>query len=122
MEIDRNLFQKSKSETYVAEKFAKKPENETKLFSCDACGQTIEEKFNMKEHTNTNHVELIEVLETTKLKINEDTDLNKSVGMLKKNSKNIGYLCVHGREVQEGFEVDKNKSNFVKSKGIKLDF
>ena len=55
----------------------KKPENETKLFSCDACGQTIEEK----EHTNTNHVELIKVLETTKLKINEDTDLNKSVGM-----------------------------------------
>ena len=71
----RKLFQKSKSETYVAEKFAKKPENETKLFSCDACGQTIEEKFNMKEHTNTNHVELIEVLETTRLKINEDNDL-----------------------------------------------
>ena len=58
----RKLFQKSKNETYKAEKFAKKPENETKLFSCDACGQTIEEKFNMKEHTNTNHVELIEVL------------------------------------------------------------
>ena len=77
----RKLFQKSKNETYKAEKFAKKPENETKLFSCDACGQTIEEKFNMKEHTNANHVEIIEVLETTKLKINEDTDLNKSVGM-----------------------------------------
>ena len=44
----RKLFQKSKSETYVAEKFAKKPENKTKLFSCDACGQTIEEKFNKK--------------------------------------------------------------------------
>ena len=32
------------------------------LFLCDACGQTFEEKFNMKEHTNTNH-EFLEVQE-----------------------------------------------------------
>ena len=48
---------------------------------CEACGQTIEEKINIKEHTKTNHVELIEVLETTTLKINEDNDLYKLVGM-----------------------------------------
>ena len=45
----------------VSGKFVKKSENETKPFLCDACGQSFEEKFNMKEHTNTNHEELIEV-------------------------------------------------------------
>ena len=29
------------------------------LFLCDACGQTFKEKFNMKEHTNTNHEFLV---------------------------------------------------------------
>ena len=32
----------------------------------------FKKKFNMKEHTNTDNVEFIEVLETTRLKLNED--------------------------------------------------
>ena len=43
--------------------------------------KNLEENFNMKENTNTNHVELIEVVETTTLKVNEDNDLNNLVGM-----------------------------------------
>ena len=45
----------------VSGKFVKKSENEPKPFLCDACEQSFEEKFKMKEHTNTNHEELIEV-------------------------------------------------------------
>ena len=29
------------------------------LLPCGACGQTFEEKFNVKEHTNTNHEFLV---------------------------------------------------------------
>ena len=47
----------------VCGKFVQKSENETNPFPSDECGQTFEEKFIMKEHTNTNHVELIQVLE-----------------------------------------------------------
>ena len=52
-------YQKKK---LVSGKFVKKSENKTKPFPCDAGGQTLEEKFNMKEHKNTNHEEVIEVL------------------------------------------------------------
>ena len=48
---------------------------ETKPFTCGECGQNFEENFNMKEHMNTNYVELIEVLENMTLKINEDNNL-----------------------------------------------
>ena len=65
----------------VSGKFVNKSENETKPFPCDTCGQTFEKKLNMKEHTNTNNVEFIEVLETTRLKLNED---NISSNYLKK--------------------------------------
>ena len=50
-------------------KFDKKSENKKKTFTCDECGETFEEKFNMKEHANTNNVEFIEVLETSRLKL-----------------------------------------------------
>ena len=59
----------------ISGKFVKKSKNETKPFTCGECGQNFEENFNMKEHTNTNHVELIEVLENMTLKINEDNNL-----------------------------------------------
>ena len=59
----------------ISGKFVKKSENEIKPFTCGECGKNYEENFNMKEHTNKNHVELIEVLENMTLKINEDNKL-----------------------------------------------
>ena len=59
----------------ISGKFVKKSKNEIKPFTCGECGQNFEENFNMNEHTNTNHLELIEVLENIALKINEDNNL-----------------------------------------------
>ena len=54
--------------------FVKKSKNETKPFTCGECGQNVEENFNLKEHTNTNQMDLIEVLENLTLKINVDNN------------------------------------------------
>ena len=39
----------------------------------------LKKKLNMKEHSNTNTVEFTEVLETTRLKLNEDNISGKFV-------------------------------------------
>ena len=70
-------------------KFVKKSENETKPFPCDACEQTFEKKLNMKEHINTNNVEFIEVLETKRLKLNEDKISSNFVKKKKKRDQSI---------------------------------
>ena len=46
--------------------------NETNPYPCDAYWQNFKDNFDIKEHMNTNNVEFIEVLETTRLKLNKD--------------------------------------------------